>query len=140
MKRQKNKPQNYIQRFEENEVSPETGEQLDYDTVLTIPDQSLSIRQIIDRFTLGEQVDGLRNVYFDEGDDFETDDTLRPDFDLVDAEELLLGASDESTSREESSSAASDVASEAKQGRKEGEADEGKDVDSQGGGAEALKK
>ena len=64
------------------------GENLDYETVVTVPDQALSVRELINNFTVGQPIDGGKPVYYDEGEDFEDDPTMRPDFDLVDAEEL----------------------------------------------------
>lgn len=60
-------------------------EVLDTETVLTVPDQSLTIRQIVERFASGQTVDGQRQVYHDGVEDFDfEDETLRPDFDLSD--------------------------------------------------------
>jgi len=53
---------------------------------MTVPNQALSIRDIIQRFTLGNPVSGGRSVYFDDIE--EVDETLRPDFDLSDVSRI----------------------------------------------------
>lgn len=52
---------------------------------LTIPDQSLTIREIVERFVMGEPTLGQRAVHYDEVEDFDNiDPTLDPAFDLAD--------------------------------------------------------
>lgn len=61
----------------------------------TVPDQSYTIRDIINRFTGGILPNIQRNVSFDEDPTFDSDDiTRRPDFDLVDATEALASLSE----------------------------------------------
>lgn len=49
---------------------------------VTVPDQSLTVREIFERFTRGQGVQGAKSVYYDETE--EVDETLAPDFDLSD--------------------------------------------------------
>lgn len=65
-------------------------ERLDYVNSDTIPDQSMSMREILNRFVKGLPLDSVaRQVYYDGEDDFDKDDpTLRPDFDLADASQI----------------------------------------------------
>ena len=52
---------------------------------VTVPNQSMSIREIIQRFSLGQSVSGAREVYYDDEEDFDNvDPTLDPNFDLSD--------------------------------------------------------
>lgn len=61
----------------------------------TVPDQSYTISEIINRFTGGILPNIQRNVSFDEDPTFDSDDiTRRPDFDLVDASEALASLSE----------------------------------------------
>ena len=59
-----------------------------YPPSLTIPDQSLTIREIIDRFSRGQDLNVMHSVYYDgeEGEvDFDhIDPTLDPAYDLSD--------------------------------------------------------
>jgi hypothetical protein len=65
-------------------------ENLDYETDLTVPDQTLTIREILNRFTLGQPVEGGKSIDYDGTDDFDaTDPTLDPDFDISDAERII---------------------------------------------------
>lgn len=66
------------------------GENLDYENSDTIPDQSMSMREILNRFVKGLPLDSVsRSTYYDGEDDFDSDDpTLRSDFDLADASEM----------------------------------------------------
>lgn len=59
---------------------------IDYKTDLTVPNQSLSVNDILTNFTRGVGMQSVaRSVYHDGYDDFDSDDdTLRPDFDLSD--------------------------------------------------------
>lgn len=59
---------------------------IDYKTDLTVPNQSLSVNDILTNFTRGVGMQSVaRSVYYDDFDDFDSDDdTLRPDFDLSD--------------------------------------------------------
>lgn len=59
---------------------------IDYETDLTVPNQSLSVNDILTNFTRGVGMQSVaRSVYYDGIDDFDADDdTLRPDFDLSD--------------------------------------------------------
>lgn len=59
---------------------------IDYETDLTVPNQSLSVNDILTNFTRGVGMQSVaRSVYYDGLDDFDSDDdTLRPDFDLSD--------------------------------------------------------
>ena len=59
---------------------------IDYKTDLTVPNQSLSVNDILTNFTRGVGMQSVaRSVYYDGIDDFDADDdTLRPDFDLSD--------------------------------------------------------
>lgn len=66
------------------------GEVLDLDTVVTVPDQALTPRQIVDRALKGLPLDSVAHgVYFDEDDTEEPDETLNPDFDLADATRIV---------------------------------------------------
>lgn len=61
----------------------------------TVPDQSYTISEIINRFTGGILPNIQRNVSFDDDPTFDSDDiTRRPDFDLVDASEALASLSE----------------------------------------------
>ena len=52
---------------------------------MTVPDQSISIKDMIERFVRGEAVNGGRPHYYDEMESFENvDPTLDPDFGLSD--------------------------------------------------------
>ena len=70
------------------DVKPTDFEQIDidYETDLTVPNQSLSVNDILTNFTRGVGMQSVaRSVYYDGIDDFDSDDdTLRPDFDLSD--------------------------------------------------------
>ena len=70
------------------DVQPTDFEQIDidYKTDLTVPNQSLSVNDILTNFTRGVGMQSVaRSVYYDGIDDFDSDDdTLRPDFDLSD--------------------------------------------------------
>ena len=70
------------------DVQPDDFEQIDIDylTDLTVPNQSLSVNDILTNFTRGVGMQSVaRSVYYDGIDDFDSDDdTLRPDFDLSD--------------------------------------------------------
>ena len=64
-------------------------EKLDYETVCTVPDESLTIRQILDRFQKGLPVDGGQPYYYETDVNHDAEDiidpTQRPDYDIVDA-------------------------------------------------------
>jgi len=64
-------------------------ENLDYETVCTVPDESLTIRQILDRFQKGLPVDGGQPFYYETDVNHDAEDiidpTQRPDYDIVDA-------------------------------------------------------
>ena len=64
-------------------------ENLDYETVCTVPDESLTIRQILDRFQKGLPVDGGQSYYYETDSDHDAEDvidpTQRPDYDIIDA-------------------------------------------------------
>lgn len=70
------------------DVQPVDFEQIDidYETDLTVPNQSLSVNDILTNFTRGVGMQSVaRSVYYDGLEDFDSDDdTLRPDFDLSD--------------------------------------------------------
>lgn len=56
---------------------------------LTVPDESLSIREILTRFTRGQSVGGAKEPAFDSGADFDSPDLEKVrDMDLVDRDEL----------------------------------------------------
>lgn len=57
---------------------------------LTVPAQSMSMQEIFLRFSLGQTLENQRPQYWDgEKPTFEdVDETLRPDFDLVDVSEI----------------------------------------------------
>ena len=63
---------------------------IDYQTDMTVPNQSLSVNDILTNFTRGVGMQSVaRSVYYDGLDDFDSDDdTLRPDFDLSDVSSL----------------------------------------------------
>ena len=81
---------------------------IDYKTDLTVPNQSLSVNDILTNFTRGVGMQSVaRSIYYDGFDDFDSDDdTLRPDFDLSDvsnaSEEIInaLKAESERKARE----------------------------------------
>ena len=78
------KPLNYYEAI--GRVTP--GESVSEDTI-TVPNQALSIRDLVTRFSRGQEVEGARPHYFDNSEDLDnTDPTLRPDFDLSDATKL----------------------------------------------------
>lgn len=57
------------------------------DTVsLTVPNQSMTVREIVERFVRGQDIDSIsHDVYYDGLEDYDrADPTLRPDFDLSD--------------------------------------------------------
>ena len=64
-------------------------ENLDYETICTVPDESLTIRQILDRFQKGLPVDGGQQFYYETDFNHDAEDiidpTQRPDYDIVDA-------------------------------------------------------
>ena len=64
---------------------------IDYKTDLTVPNQSLSVNDILTNFTRGVGMQSVgRSVYYDGIEDFDSDDdTLRPDFDLSDVSNTL---------------------------------------------------
>jgi len=57
---------------------------------LTIPDQSLTIRQILERFTRGQVLDVAHHdsIGYDDPDFDDVDPTLDPAFDIIDAYNL----------------------------------------------------
>lgn len=57
---------------------------------ITVPDESLSVRQLIERFTRGQSSGvGVREGYFDEGSDFDSPDMQKLDhMDLIDRDEF----------------------------------------------------
>lgn len=59
---------------------------------LTVPDQSLTIEEILKRFVVGESLPIGKNVYHDgEDPDFnDYDPTLDPNFDLADATQIKM--------------------------------------------------
>jgi len=63
------------------------AEDLDYLTDMTVPNQSLTVQEIMERFTRGQSLpDITRRVSFDGSDDFDSiDRTQEPDYDLSDA-------------------------------------------------------
>lgn len=66
------------------------GEVLDLDTVVTVPDQALTPRQIVDRALKGLPLDSIAHgIYFDDDETEEPDETLNPDFDLADATRVV---------------------------------------------------
>lgn len=68
------------------EPSAHTGESYKDVLSLTVPDQSLTVREIVTRFVNGQPVTGSHSVYYDNVDDFDViDPTLDPSFDLADA-------------------------------------------------------
>lgn len=79
------------------------GEDIDYKTSLTIPDQSMSIREIIQRFSSGGNIDRMaKPVYYDGLDDYDqADPTLRGDFDLSDATAISQEIADRLKEKEE---------------------------------------
>lgn len=57
----------------------------------TIPDESLSIREIFERYAQGRPLDIVQRTGYYEGDDFDDyDDLDRPDVDLVDYHERAM--------------------------------------------------
>lgn len=55
---------------------------------MTVPDQSMSIKDMIARFASGQSLNVGREVYYEENPDFENVDiTLDPNFDLADVTE-----------------------------------------------------
>lgn len=71
-----------------NEYVRKRTEILDYETVNTVPDQSMTLREIVDRFSMGISVDAEHPTYYqgtiDEVDESFIDPTKDPAFDLSD--------------------------------------------------------
>ncbi|AXH77408.1 MAG: hypothetical protein [Microviridae sp.] len=56
----------------------------------TVPDQSYTVKELIEKFTTGTPVNMLKNSVWTENPDFDNfDETERGDFDLADASEQL---------------------------------------------------
>ncbi|MEM2004287.1 MAG: hypothetical protein QXZ28_04955 [Candidatus Methanomethylicaceae archaeon] len=56
---------------------------------LVVPNQSMSIREIVTRYASGQTVVGSREHYYDGSEDFDAfDPTLDPNFDLADYTEM----------------------------------------------------
>lgn len=66
------------------------AEDIDYCTDLTVPDQSLTIHDILKRSGLGSMIPDIsRQVYYDGEDNFDIKDPrYAPDFGLVEAEQF----------------------------------------------------
>lgn len=74
-------------QYEVTESSFEPTSELDSET---IPEQSLSVNEVIQRFQNGTLDDIAKQPIFDNYDDFDAYDiTLLPDFDIVDAHQML---------------------------------------------------
>lgn len=76
----------------------------------TIPNQSLSVREILNRYIKGLPIDNIqRKGYYTGSDDFEDyDETLDPNFDLSDVTEGMLQIERNKQEREIQSKAAHD--------------------------------
>lgn len=63
-------------------------EKLDYITRNTVPDESLTVRQILDKFANGVPIEGQR-FHYETDEEYDENETLnpteRPDYDIVDA-------------------------------------------------------
>ena len=60
-------------------------EKLDTKTLVTVPDQSMTIREIMDRFVVGQEMSIGKYIYYDGSENFDDiDETLDPAFDLAD--------------------------------------------------------
>lgn len=83
------------------------GEDLDYSTLLTVPDDSLTVNEILSRYRKGIPIGNLsHDIYYDEdGNLDEMDRTLNPDYDLADMSadiaELKEKAKDEISKRKQ---------------------------------------
>lgn len=78
------KPQNYIEAME----NPAKPMDLDFSVDMAVPNQSMSIKEIVQRFTLGQSLSIGRSVYYDGDPDFDDDTALdSPEFDLSDVSE-----------------------------------------------------
>lgn len=63
---------------------------VDYSEVVTVPDQSISLKELLDRYTMGMDISEYSNPgYFDDDDEDYYDDTENGEFDLADASEAL---------------------------------------------------
>lgn len=52
----------------------------------TIPNESYTVAEILERFSRGQGIDGQRIIHYGDDEDFDDyDPTLDPDFDIVDA-------------------------------------------------------
>lgn len=71
--------------------NPEDGQEYNTLPSCTIPDESLSIREIFERYAQGRPLDVVQRTGYYEGDDFDYyDDLDRPDVDLVDYHERAM--------------------------------------------------
>lgn len=92
------------------------GHQMDQES-MTIPNQSYSVREILQRFQAGTLANISKPIYYeleDDSDDFDNVDiTQSPDFDLVDAENYLHAInsklSEDETEREHSVDSSEDT-------------------------------
>ena len=85
----------FINRYNFDPKAKHVFETANIDPTETVPDQSYTISEIINRFTGGILPNIQRNVSFDDDPTFDSDDiTRRPDFDLVDASEALASLSE----------------------------------------------
>lgn len=68
-------------------IERKTVGEINKEPSLTVPNQSLSVRDILQRYTMGTMIPEMsRSVYYDGLEDFDqSDETLKPDFDLSDA-------------------------------------------------------
>lgn len=83
--------------FNCNEVV-EQGEQLDYETLMTVPDDSLTVNEILQRFRQGMPLDHLSHqIYFEETE--EIDPTQSPDYDISDAYQEMQEITDRAISK-----------------------------------------
>lgn len=69
---------------------------------LTVPEQSMSLKEIIERYVKGQQLDVGKNVYYDDPDDFDSVMDIPPDFDLSDAELIFNEIAENQRVRKES--------------------------------------
>jgi len=95
----------------EFDVDFPTGETFKGLVSLTVPDQSLTVREILVRFANHQPVDGDRSYYYDGYDSFDdADPTASPDFDLADATHLAQQVVQEADRRKAKAKAISEEA------------------------------